>query len=350
MTSSTTDRSVREYERDADLTRQRLASTLDELVSSVTPGRMLDEVLTYARGGGASFLKGLGNSASANPIPTLLIGVGAAMFLTGEGKLGLSGTSDGDGSDMRAKHVLSNTASRMGETHPTERRLNGTGASPVDMARSAASAVRESAVAIETAAEDAARSALSGVRDGTAAIGATVSEATDAIGSAATTVAEKAREGLAAAGDTLGGLADEAADSVTRTGEQFRGTATRLAHDLRAQTMLLVREQPLVVAAAGLALGAAIAALLPKTKLEDSVLGGTSDSIKEAVGEVAAEQYERAASAVGRVVEEVKTTAVQEGLTSAAAVGAVRDLGEKLTSVVAAGGEAAKEKSSATSG
>ena len=65
------DRSPRAYEREADETRRRLSTSLDELASNLTPGRMLDEVLSYARAGGGDFLRGLGNAASANPMPTL---------------------------------------------------------------------------------------------------------------------------------------------------------------------------------------------------------------------------------------------------------------------------------------
>ena len=86
--SLTSGQSARQLEREADDTRRRLSATLDNLADNLTPGRMLDEVIAYSRGGGASFLKGLGNAASTNPLPTLLIGVGAAMFLVWQGSDG----------------------------------------------------------------------------------------------------------------------------------------------------------------------------------------------------------------------------------------------------------------------
>src|SRR5690606_5889885 len=87
-------------------------------------------------------------------------------------------------------------------------------------------------------------------------------------------------------------------------------------------------------AAAGLAIGAAIAALLPRTQSEDALFGETSDAVKEAVGGVASEQYERAKSAASHVAEDLKESAEREGLTPAAAADAVRDLGERVTGVV----------------
>jgi len=68
-------KSSRQLEAEASATRARLSNNLDELASHLTPGRVLDEVMTYSRGGGADFLRGLRNAAAANPIPTLLIGV-----------------------------------------------------------------------------------------------------------------------------------------------------------------------------------------------------------------------------------------------------------------------------------
>src|SRR6478735_8241897 len=98
---------VNAYERQAHESRRRLASTLDELADNLTPGRVLDEVMSYARGGGGSFLKSLGNAATANPIPVALLGISAAMFLTGRGRLA-SGPQE-----SRGPSVLRHAADRM---------------------------------------------------------------------------------------------------------------------------------------------------------------------------------------------------------------------------------------------
>src|SRR6266508_1233664 len=83
------DKSSRELETEASATRARLSNNLDELASHLTPGLVLDEVMTYSRGGGADFLRGLRNAGAANRIPTLLIGAGCAMFLSGKGRFGI---------------------------------------------------------------------------------------------------------------------------------------------------------------------------------------------------------------------------------------------------------------------
>ena len=88
----------------------------------------------------------------------------------------------------------------------------------------------------------------------------------------------------------------------------------------------------------GLAIGAAIAAVLPRTRTEDSFLGETSDALKDTVAGAATEQFQRAKDATGRVVEEVAKVAEKEGISATAAADVVRDIGEKVKHVVTAAG------------
>jgi hypothetical protein len=74
--------SSRHYEREAEATRHRLADNLDELSDRLTPGQVLDEMLTYTKGSSGTFLRALSNASRDNPIPSLLIGAGCMMFLS----------------------------------------------------------------------------------------------------------------------------------------------------------------------------------------------------------------------------------------------------------------------------
>ena len=108
--SVTQDESARTHEREADGTHHRLPSSLDGPATRSAAGRLLGEVLSYARAGSADFLSGLGSAASANPMPTLLIGLGAAMFLTGEGPID---DSAGSGANGHGASVLRHAADAM---------------------------------------------------------------------------------------------------------------------------------------------------------------------------------------------------------------------------------------------
>jgi hypothetical protein len=303
---------TRDYERVADASRRRLASSLDDLSRSLTPGRVLDELMTYARGGGTDFFRGLGKAASANPIPTLLVSVGTIMFLSGKSGL--------DRSPRRESSVRSDAGA---------------------VAHGVATDFRQGAGEIGSAVSDATQSAGDAIASAGSTVAGKVGEAADALRSAAASGGDKAKSafnaGRTAVGDAVSEtsrLASEAAETVTEKAAYVRDETGALFEDLTESATRLAREQPLLVAAAGLALGAVVAALLPRTETEDAYLGEASDAVKGAVGEVAGEQYERAKSVASNVVDEVKTAAEREGLTSEAAADAVRDLGDRVKTVV----------------
>jgi hypothetical protein len=179
------------------------------------------------------------------------------------------------------------------------------------------------------------------------------SGAAASVGGAAATVAQQVREGTLQAGDTLSGAAGQIAQGVRDVGqaaqdysaelgeqiaegaEHTRQQAARAARQVKEKARSLVEDQPLLVAAVGIAIGAAIAAALPSTRAEDEFMGETSDAVKETLGEVAAEQYQKAKDAAGNVAEQAKKVAAEEGLTAGSAADVARSVGDKLKRVVA---------------
>lgn len=94
-----------------------------------------------------------------------------------------------------------------------------------------------------------------------------------------------------------GGLQNRIVDAGSSVSEQAGDIAKALSAQTshiagQAQSMLgsgfgrLLREQPLALVAAGLAAGAAVAALLPDTDLEEWTLGGARDAISGVAGKV----------------------------------------------------------------
>jgi hypothetical protein len=65
----------------------------------------------------------------------------------------------------------------------------------------------------------------------------------------------------------------------------------------------------------GLALGAAIAALLPSTRIENELIGRTADSIKKKIGDAASQKFEAAKESASEFVQKAKDVAEREGLT-----------------------------------
>ena len=214
-----------------------------------------------------------------------------------------------------------------------------------EQASSLADGIKDRAASVGTAAGNAAASVGDAASGAARSIGDGISGAAGSVGAAASTAADKAREGAGAARDMAAGAAsgarDMAADAINQAGkaaqgfgetmqdyssalgeqmsstaERARSQATDFAEKAGKQAKSLVAEQPLLVAAFGLAIGALIAAALPRTKAEDDFMGETSDAIKETLGEVAGEQYQKAKEVAGNVAERAKSVAQEEGLTA----------------------------------
>jgi len=358
------------YEREAEETRRRLSNSLDELADNLTPGRMLDEVMTYAKGGGASFLKGLGNAASTNPIPSLLIAAGAAMFLSGKGRIDTSApkpaaarandgrdyAENGAGTNYPARSsrddrpgVVSNALGAAGSVVSSAAHAIGSVASGAAKAvRSGVSTVGDAAGSAIGAVGDTAGSAVNAAGEGVtstlSAVGNAATSAADLAAGAADTVLHGARD----AGESIGKLAGSAGEAAKEGASFVHDSSIKLTHDLTDLTGDLtrrvgafIREQPLLFAAAGLAIGVAAAAALPRTRMEDEIMGDTSDEVKQTLTNVATAEFEHGKEVVAHLGEELIDVAAAKGLSPGDAATAVRDLGEKVKSVVSTGAEKA---------
>ncbi len=335
MTSHRSEPSSRDYEREAKATRHRLAESLDELSDRLTPGQVFDEMLTYAKGGGGTFFRALTNAARENPVPSLLISAGCMMFLSE--KMGMNrflGRSDGaDGRSVGsgAAETVSDAASGAA----------GTVSKAVDSVRSGVRSATGYA-------SEQASSVAEGMKRGAETIGETVSGASQRVKDTAANMrdrggdaTDKLKQTAAEVGGTIKEYSDAIGEQVAETADQTRRQASRAARQVKEKATSLINEQPLIFAAMGLAVGAAIAAALPSTDTEDELMGEASDAVKEAVTEVASDQYETAKAAAGTVVQEAKSIAEREGLTPSAASDVARNVAEKLKRVVTETGAAA---------
>jgi hypothetical protein len=106
----------------------------------------------------------------------------------------------------------------------------------------------------------------------------------------------------------------------------------------------LFRAQPLALGAIGLAIGAGIAAALPKTDVEDAYLGEVSQSVKTQAAEIAGQQVEKVTTLASDVVEAASAEAKKQGLTPDGAKAAVDDIAARVGRVVDAAKNGIGEK------
>ena len=69
-----------------------------------------------------------------------------------------------------------------------------------------------------------------------------------------------------------------------------------------------------MLAGLGIALGAAVGALLPSSETEDRLMGETSDELKGRAQDLAAEQYQKAKTVAAAASEEAQAQAEHVGL------------------------------------
>jgi hypothetical protein len=128
-------------------------------------------------------------------------------------------------------------------------------------------------------------------------------------------------DGARAAANTAGDIASDAARSSTA---YTRGAANAVAHN------------PLLIAGLGLAAGGLLAALLPRTKADDRMLGGLARDIQDSTEDALSEGHQRVTKAITTLQHRAADEAEARGITADAIQDAVEDLNERASDVATA--------------
>jgi hypothetical protein len=225
-----------------------------------------------------------------NPLPVALVGVGIA-WIAISGAVGRRSS----GSDKL------DPARDWGKTGATAHDLAGDGGEP-----SAARRARQAAEGWVDDARDAANDADETVREtasdlsdrlGTA-YDETIGRARDAAGacvddarSAASEAGDSLREGARNVGERAADMYDQTVGGVRQVAGKAAeyGRAARHAIEPNGTLMNFGREQPMLVAGLGIAIGAAIGAMLPASRVETRIMGDASQKVRQRVTDVASE-------------------------------------------------------------
>jgi Protein of unknown function (DUF3618) len=122
----------------------------------------------------------------------------------------------------------------------------------------------------------------------------------------------KGRSGTGEAGSTAQELGDAASDMASRTREYASDTAEsmrRMARRRQNQLERMVQENPLLVGAAALMLGAAFGMAVPETETENELMGDARDSMVGRAREMARDAATQVQQAAGSVAESAKNLA-----------------------------------------
>jgi hypothetical protein len=289
-------RSVEELRRDSEQSRAQLAATVDRLREQiadtaedirykVSPENIKAEVSGFISHKTHGWMDALKQQAMDNPMQAIAAGTAIAvpamrlargfplpLLMIGAG-LALSSKTVRDRAAEAAAPGIDKAREVIGET--TERAQSlGDG-----MRKAMSHAERQAAgMAGET------RESAGEMADAASGM---AGDLRDRAAQAADAVADKVRSGV-----------DAASEMAKEQMERVRSTATNAASAVPATASKVIRDNAALIGGLGVAIGAILAASLPSTRAEASVIGNASDRVKRAAGSAAQSGFEAAKDTV----------------------------------------------------
>lgn len=322
-------KSSAQLEREAEQTRAELANTLDALRSRLSPGQLVDQALQFSRdNGGGDYVRNFGVQVKNNPVPVALMGLSLAwLMISGKepprrpasyarpsrdfGDVDYSRFGEESAADRisglrdrasDASGYVSEAASRAGgAVSRASGAVTGAASSAYEGATGVASTAYRGASSVVDTTSRAARGAASSISAAAAGIADAVTNVAASAFHTAERVASGAYDTAERTASMVGGASSHARGALHEGYETGRRTGSRAGD--------LINEQPLVAASIALAIGAALAAMMPATRIENEYIGETADDMKRRAQELANEQFETVAGVAGAQYEKVKTVA-----------------------------------------
>ena len=230
MNARDDDRRPEQIENEIEHTRAEVSATIDAIQSKLTPGQLMDQTLGYLRTSlPADFGSNLSRSVRENPIPVALLGIGLAWLMMG-GQQNSRVRRDAEYSDYDV-----------------------------------------------TDADEAAEG-----------LGARASETGARIRQRSAEMSARARDAVGQMRERVGATSESARARMADLGQRSRAGYERA----RGSVHHVIDDQPLVVGAVGLAVGALLGSSLPRTRQEDEWMGETRDHMVDSAKQSAHEQID----------------------------------------------------------
>jgi hypothetical protein len=175
------------------------------------------------------------------------------------------------------------------------------------------------------------------LRGGAASLGGEIntraSDLKDGVTNLASSAADAARNFAGGATATARNAAASAKNSALETATGLRDKASDLSDRAGKTFFETIEQNPLVVGGVGLLLGGLIASALPRSEIEEGLVGEASASTKRRAQEAASRGYEAAKGAAGEIIENVARQAGAEGLTPDDLNASFKDIGQRVRRV-----------------
>jgi len=298
-------RSPEEIEREIAQTRAEIGHTIDAIADRFSANALIDQAINYVQSGsGAEFGRNLGTAIMKNPLPVALIGIGLAWLAFGGGRTPAYMTRRGGASLNEEGSANEGEAEETSTSGGTMARMGETAAQAGSYARSGARHAADQTARAGQYVSGAASRAGRGIRDTGQRLGEAASSASERVRQMSEDVRNLAYEWSEGAV----GVAESASEQTTQAATAIQEQAMHM----RQSTNDLLRDQPLVVGALGLAVGAVLGAVMPLSRRENELMGETRDQFLEQAREQAQHVYAEAKDVVSKAAEAAAETAKQE--------------------------------------
>lgn len=328
---TTESRSPEDIERDIERERAGLTSALDDLQQKFSVESIANQVTSQFREHGGDIGRSVSDAVKRNPLALALTGVGLAWLIMGnksgerdqlgdgrsrynddgyrdyEGPSGLAGGRSPRSSHTQGSGMGPNPGNAF-DPHHTDRAANAQGIpawartnDDQDQGRNrVAASPSEGSQFKETArgAADKAREAASSVTNRAQDLASSASDQ-------ATAWKEQLAEGTESFSEGARNRVIAARESAVRA----RAAAASYARQGHARAMDLFEEQPLVAGALALAIGAAVGAALPRSRMEDGYIGEHSDRLIDEAERIFEEEKQKLVKVAKAASDEAKTVA-----------------------------------------
>ena len=245
-----TTKSTADWEREAEAARRRVTETAETLQSKVKPSRLLDELGHYLKNSdGAVALDNLKSQVRDNPLPLALVGLGLTWLFMGGGPSSsriAAKTRGADGHD-----------SQMGS----------------DDIWSGAPGMREPLV--ETMPKDA--------TSDTGGVTKSAAQARDSLSKTMGSAYASAGRNLSSAAGSVSENAQWASRKTVAAGHNASAQARHAGNRMSSILWDTIENEPFVLGAFGVAVGAAVGAMLPSSRLEEEYIGPYREKAQESV-------------------------------------------------------------------
>ena len=370
--------------------RTSVADTASDIRQRISPDAIKAEVSDYIKSRGEQLLNDVTAAARRNPMQAVAVGASLAypllrlaraiplpVLMVGAG-LFFAGSKTGQSATQKASDVVSDLSDEFvrrarefgDQVGDSASAAKAYASDQFDRASAAVSGGTDQVSRTTDAAEATLSSNSKALQDRAASFGSTLSnraadlreQGVRTAGSAAATVQDKVisfgsslsdratdlkDQGIRMA-SSAGATVQDIASDVTSVARNAAGTTADAGLDaaraLRDRTSDLaeraektifqtIEQNPLLVAGVGLLVGALIASALPRSEIEDGLVGDASTAVKRRAQDAASQGFDTAKNAVGEVYDEATRQAEVEGLTPNGIGKAAQDIGQRVRRV-----------------